>query len=105
MCSHWYQIINNFLNLSFLNSSLHHRFNRCLDKLVSKYELKLIAGNFFVSEFKPCIESVLDGLDIPYPQYVDKAIEAAKLFEDPFATVAKFEQHYEEEQRLGGQSV
>lgn len=54
--------------------------------MVNKYELTLFAGNFFVSTFKPCLEAVIDTLDIPEPQHVIKATEAADLPADPFIT-------------------
>lgn len=52
--------------------------------MVNKYELKLIAGNLFISEYKPCLEPILAGLDHPYPQYLTRAIINADLPADPF---------------------
>lgn len=51
-----------------------------------KYDLELVAGNFMLSEFQPCIEPVLDGLDEPEPQYVATSTNRANLPNDPYAT-------------------
>lgn len=72
-----------------LDRSVNNRFFKCLDKLANKYQLKLIAGNFFVSEFQPCVEAAYATLDSPPPQYLSKAAEAANLPEDPFATAVR----------------
>lgn len=52
--------------------------------MVYKYNLKLVAGNFFCSEFQPCVEEGLDNLDDNPPQYVSKSQESANLPEDPY---------------------
>lgn len=59
--------------------SEHFRYYNCLDKFVAKYELKLVAGNFFISDFQPCVEDGRDKLDDPEPQHITKAEEKAHL--------------------------
>lgn len=44
----------------------------------------MAAGNFYVSEFKPCVEIGLNRLDSPSPQYVDIGVEVGKLPQDPY---------------------
>lgn len=55
-----------------------HRYYNSLEKIVNKYQLKLLAGNFFVAEFQSCIIDAVKKLDPP-PQYVLKGISAANL--------------------------
>lgn len=57
-------------------SSVKDRFYKCLDKIVAKYRLKLVAGNFFVTEFQPCLIEYNETLD-EAPAYVADAIEQA----------------------------
>lgn len=47
--------------------------------MVNKYDLGLVAGNFFISEFQPCVLDFVEKLDDPSPQYVIKASEEADL--------------------------
>lgn len=55
----------------------HYRYYHCLDKLVNKYDLELVAGNFFLSEYKKCENDYISKLITP--QYVQKAIVKANL--------------------------
>lgn len=65
-------------------SSEKHRYYQS-PAFITKYDVNLIAANFFYSEFKPCVEKVLDTLDQPSPQYIVKSEERAKLPSDPYA--------------------
>lgn len=53
----------------------------------------MIAGNFFITKFNPCLEPILDSLDVPEPQYVLMAGEAADLPQDPFVTAGRIYQN------------
>lgn len=54
-----------------------------------KYNLRLVAANFFVTTFKPCVEAASNALDPIEPQYVVDAVNRAHLPIDPFATQSK----------------
>lgn len=56
-----------------------YRYFRCWDRLVYKYDLKLVAGNFFLTQYNVCIERIRAGLDVPKPQYIVEAINKADL--------------------------
>lgn len=66
-------------SLHCINRGSSHRFNQCLEKIVAKYELTLVAGNFYRAEYQPCVDVVLNALDDP--QYVEKAVLRAKRTE------------------------
>lgn len=59
--------------------SERNRYYKDLEKFVNKYDLTLVAGNFFQGEHAPCVEDGRDRLDHPEPQYVQKAEEKAQL--------------------------
>lgn len=80
-------IILIFFSLFFFRSE-KYRYYRC-PNIIVKYDLKLVAGNFFYSSFQPCVEEGLDKLDKPSPQYVIKGEESANLPADPHATSAR----------------
>lgn len=63
----------------FRCSSENHRYYNDVNKLVHKYNLKLLAGNFFLSEFKSCVVEVSAKLDSPLPQYVMNAVQNTNL--------------------------
>lgn len=72
--SEWIYNALNFSKYMLINhlnhcSSQANRYNKCLDKLVVKYDLKLVAGNFFTTEFQPCLVDYVATLD-PKPDYV-----------------------------------
>lgn len=73
------------IDVNLIHSSELRRYYNCLDKLVVKYDLKLVAGNFMRSEFQPCIEPVIDGIDEPEPQHVVTSVNRANLPDDPYA--------------------
>lgn len=69
----------------FKTSSEQGRYYICV-QIILQYGLKLVAGNFFTSHFRPCVEEGLDKLDKPSPQYVITAEQRANLPADPYAT-------------------
>lgn len=61
-----------------LISSSEHRAYRCLDKIVVKYDLNLVAGNFFYTEYDKCIDAAVAKLD-PSPPYIEAAYDKVDL--------------------------
>lgn len=50
--------------------------------MASKYDLELVAGNFFVTEFKPCVDDFLAEV-VDVPDYVNRAIVKANIVCEP----------------------
>jgi hypothetical protein len=67
----------------FPNSTFSYRFFHCIDAFALKYELTLLAGNFFYSQFAPCIQAYNDAISAP-PYLIYTRI-AAETGPNPYA--------------------
>lgn len=79
--------------LFFITSSEKHRYYQG-PVLILKYNVQLVAANFFYTEFKSCVEDGLFKLDDPSPQYVAKTVERANLPPDPYVLFARGAKHF-----------
>lgn len=69
-----------------LNRTFNRRWFNCVDDLVRKYELTLVAGNFFYTQYDPCLEPYRNVIinSGPYPPYLKEAANEAILPQNPY---------------------